>query len=314
MNENWQNVFIAHAYLNGTTVENFDWALIQSFLGVAEHGSFSAAGRALGLSQPTVGRHIQELEKQLETSLFQRENRGHRLTEAGTGLMEHALAMKAAAARLSLTAAGQSAVLSGTVRITASVVVSHYLLPSIIAFIRAVEPEIDIELNPSDDTSNLLFHEADIAIRMYRPEQLDVITRKIGEQKFGLYATRAYLLERGRPESFEDLRTHDFIGFDRSDLMIRGMRELEFEADRSFFAIRCDNQTVYLEMLREGCGIGIAPTNIAGHDSRLERVMPDIKIPPLSIWLTAHKDLQRSPRIRRVYDLLADGLSAVAGA
>jgi len=314
MNENWQNMYRAHALMNGYDMQNFDWALVQTFLAVAEEGSFSAAGRALGISQPTIGRQVQELERQLGTPVFQRENRGHRLTDAGAELLEHAKVMKAAAARLSLTAAGQSEVLSGVVRITASVMVSHYLLPPILERIHRAEPEIELELHPSDDTENLLFHEADIAVRMYRPEQLDVITRKVGAQRFGIYATREYLDRRGRPKGFDELQDHSFIGYDRSDLMIRGMRDMGIPVDRAFFHIRCDNQTVYWELVRAGCGIGVAAISIAGDDPNIERVLPELDIPELPIWLTAHEALRSSPRIRRVYDMLAEGLEAVAGA
>jgi DNA-binding transcriptional LysR family regulator len=294
-------------------VENFDWSLIQSFLSVAETGSFSAAGRELGISQPTVGRHIQQLEKQLGTPLFRRENKGHSLTGAGVDLIGHAREMKTSAARMSLLAAGQAETLSGVVRVTASVIVSHYILPPIFARIRLAEPEIELELNPSDVTENLLFREADIAVRMYRPEQLDVITRKVGTQRFALYASKEYLDRRGRPTGFADIVDHDMIGFDRSDLMIKGMKELGIDVDRSFFKVRCDNQTVYWELVAAGCGIGIAPLNIGGVTPGVEMILPDIPLPDLPIWLTAPEALRTSPRIRRVYDLLAEGLSAVAG-
>jgi len=300
--------------MNGYKMKQLDWNLLQTFLAVARHGSFTAAALATGQSQPTVGRHIHELETQLGTPLFQRENRGHKLTEAGQGYLEHATAMDETAAKLLLAAAGQSETLSGVVRVTASVVVSHYLLPPIFARIRVAEPEIDLELHPSDDTDNLLFREADIAVRMYRPTQLDVITQKVGVQKFGMFATTGYLDRRGRPQSLEEVFQHDFIGYDRSDLMIEGMRQMGIKADRSMFSMRCDNQSVYLELLRAGCGLGIAALNIAVPDHRLERLLPDLPIPDLPIWLTAHQALRSSARIRRVFDLLAKELALVAGA
>jgi len=299
--------------MHGYRMPHFNWTLIQTFLAVVEHGSFSAAGRALSISQPTVGRHIQDLEKQLDSVLFARETRGHQLTDAGLSLVEHAQDMQAAAAHLSLVATGQSARLSGSVRITASIVVSHYLLPPILARIRQAEPEIELELHPSDDSENLLFHEADIAVRMYRPDQLDVITRRVGRQIFGIYGNKSYLDRVGRPTTIEQVFSHDFIGYDRSDLMIKAMRQMGIAADRSWFAVRCDNQSVYLELLRAGCGLGVAPVNIAGKDPALERVMPELPLPDLPIWLTAHAALRSSPRIRRVYDMLADGLNQVAG-
>jgi DNA-binding transcriptional LysR family regulator len=291
---------------------NFDWALVQTFLAVVDQGSFSAAARATGTSQPTVGRQIQELERQLGTTVFQREVRGHRLTDAGLDLVEHARAMEASAARLHLTAAGQSATLNGVVRITASVVVSNYLLPPILSDIRQAEPAIELELHPSDDTENLLFREADIAVRMYRPEQLDVITKKVGAQKFGLFATQAYLDRHSHPVTMKDLSNHDMVGYDRSDLILKGMREMGIPATRSDFPVRCDNQTVYMELVRAGCGIGIVPMNIARQFPELVQVLPSISIPDLPIWLTAHEALRTSRRVRRVYDMLAEGLGRIA--
>lgn len=153
-----------------------DWSLIQSFLAVADCGSLSAAARQLDRSQPTLGRHIQSLEASLNQQLFDRHPRGLRLSQAGTALLPMAREMQAQMYRLSLQAAGQSEELAGTVRITASVFASHYLLPPILADIRQAEPGIELELVPTDESENLLYRAADIALRMYRPSQLDVIT------------------------------------------------------------------------------------------------------------------------------------------
>ena len=294
-------------------MRDFDWSLVQCFLAVAESGSFSAAARRLGLSQPTVGRRIHEIETRLGTPMFRRGRKGQELTETGLMMLEQARAMQAAAARLSLLAAGRRETLSGVVRITASVVVSHYILPPILAGIRQAEPEIELELHASDSTENLLYREADIAVRMYRPEQLDVITRKVGQLDFGLYAARAYLARRGRPRGTEDLRQHDLIGYDRSDLLIKGMRAQGFAVDRSAFALRCDNQTVYRELIRSGAGIGVAAVTVMAQDPEIERLLPETEIPPLPIWLTAPAALRSNRPIRRVYDLLARGLRRAVG-
>jgi len=295
-------------------MNGFDWSLMQSFLAVAEHGSYSAAARAIGSSQPTIGRHIQELEAQLSATLFQRQTRGHNLTETGERLLDHARAMEKAAAEISLAAAGQGKAVAGTVRISASVMVSHYLLPPILARLRRTAPEIEIELHATDESDNLLYHEADIAIRMYEPTQLDVITRKVGRQQFGIFATRAYLRRSGIPTSAADLADHDFLGFDRSDVLIRGMRDLGIEVARADFPIRCDNQTTYFELVRAGAGLGIAAVPVAERDPTLVRVLHDVPIPELPIWLTAHQALRTAPRVRRVYDVLAAELAQATAA
>ncbi|MCC5974452.1 MAG: LysR family transcriptional regulator, partial [Rubellimicrobium sp.] len=188
-----------------------DWTLLKAFLAVAETGSLSAAARRLGASQPTLGRQIRALEAELGTELFHRQPRGLALTETGTALLAPARAMGEAAGRIALAAAGQDAQLEGTVRITASLAFSVYHLPAILARIRAAEPGIGIELVPSDATTNLLYREADIALRMYRPTQLDLVTRHIADLPLALIASCDYLDRRGLPKVPEDLLAHDVI-------------------------------------------------------------------------------------------------------
>lgn len=287
-----------------------DWTLIRSFLAVAEAGSLSAAARATGISQPTLGRHIQTIEAQLQVPLFTRTAQGQALTEAGQALLPSARTMQAAAADLALTAKGQSGGMEGTVRITASRVVSHVILPRVLARLRQAEPGIQIDLVPSDTTENLLFGEADIALRMYRPTQADLVARHIGDLPLGLYAAKDYLDRRGRPTTPEDLMQHDFIGQDRMDQIIRVMRTLGMEVGRSFFPVRCDDPLTYVELIRAGCGLGGILRAVGDADPTLERidVIPDL--PSLPVWLTAAPRLRQSPRLRRVWDALAQGFHA----
>jgi DNA-binding transcriptional LysR family regulator len=186
-------------------MEKVDWTLIRSFLAVAEAGSLSAAARTTGISQPTLGRHIHQAEGALQVPLFTRVAQGLVLTEAGQALLPSARAMRAAAADLALTAAGRAKGMEGTVRITASRVVSHAVLPPILAQLRVEEPGIQIDLVPSDTTENLLLGEADLALRMYRPTQLDLVAQKLADLPLGLYAARSYLDRHGRPTSPEGL-------------------------------------------------------------------------------------------------------------
>ena len=289
----------------------FDWTLAQSFLAVAEEGSLSGAARRLGMTQPSLGRHVKLLEEALDVSLFTRVPKGLELTETGVALLGPARDMLAASARLALVAEGRSERLSGTVRITASEVVSHYHLPKIFAAIRTQEPDIQLELVPSDTSENLLFREADIAIRMYRPTQLDVVTRHVGDLSVSLYAAKSYLARKGGVVRFGELEGHDFIGFDKSDLIIKFFRQMGLDVDRNFFPVRIDSQGVYWEMVRMGCGIGAAQRVIGDADPLVERLDVELPMPPLPIWLTAPEALRANPRIRRVYDLLADALAEI---
>lgn len=290
--------------------ESLDWTLIQSFSAVAEAGSLSSAARNMGQSQPTIGRHIKSIEEALGVELFQRAPRGLTLTQAGLEILDHAREMQMSAARLRLVAQGRSEELRGTVRITASVVFSHFILPPVIAQIRTEVPEIDIELVPSDTTENLIFREADIAIRMYRPTQMDVITRHIADQEIGLYVARKYLERVGRPVTMESALDLDFVGFDRNDLIIRSMKAVDIDVDREFFPVRCDDQAAFWHLVRAGCGIGAAQTIIGDAEPLVERILTDIDLPTLPVWLAAPDALRSNARIRRVWDFLAKALAA----
>jgi DNA-binding transcriptional LysR family regulator len=291
-------------------MDMLDWTLIRSFLAVAEAGSLSAAARATGISQPTLGRHVQAIEAALEVSLFTRTAQGQTLTEAGQALLPASRAMQAAAAELSLTAKSHASGIEGTVRITASRVVSHVVLPPILAQLRQEEPGIQIDLVPSDTTENLLFGEADIALRMYRPTQPDLVARHVGDLALGLYAAKTYLDRKGRPTSAQDLMTLDFIGQDRMDQIIRVMAQLGMTVTRSFFPVRCDDPLTYVELIRAGSGLGGILRRLGDGDPLLERIdlIPDL--PSLPVWLTAAPRLRQSPRLRRVWDALAAGFTA----
>ncbi|MEO0701515.1 MAG: LysR family transcriptional regulator [Pseudomonadota bacterium] len=292
-----------------TTFDSLDWSLVRAFLAVAETGSLSAAARQLGASQPTIGRQVQAMEDAVGVSLFNRQARGMALTEMGVALLEPARAMRDAAGALALTAAGASDTMSGTVRVTASIFASHHILPSLIADVRLAEPDIAIELAPSDQTENLLFREADIAVRMYRPTQLDVITRHIGDLQLGLFGTRSFLQRYGRPTCRADLERIPFVGYDRNERIIRGFREGGWDVGRDFFGVRCDSHSVYWELVRAGCGLGFSSRLVAGRDPEIEEVDLGIPIPPLEVWLTAHEAMRRTRRVQRVYQLLGDALT-----
>ena len=219
--------------------------------------------------------------------------------------------MQTAAALLSLAAAGREEAPTGTVRVTASRIVAFHILPAILADLRLAESGIEIELVPSDTSENLLTREADIALRMYRPDQPDVITAHIADLPFGIYAAQSYIDRRGRPLGPGDLASHDMIGFDRSDLMLRMMAGLGLPRRREDFPIRCDDPLVYLALLRAGLGIGGCQTIIAAQSPDLVPLFPDIKLPPLPVWITAHQALRHTPRIRRVFDHLSRAFLAL---
>ncbi|MEP5729141.1 MAG: LysR family transcriptional regulator [Sulfitobacter sp.] len=290
-------------------MQDFNWALFQSFVAVAEHGSLSAAARALGGSQPTLSRHIAQLEQSMGVRLFERSKAGVVLTQKGTVLLGEVSKMADAAARVSPASLNDTPEILGTVRITASQIVATYILPEVLTGLRQTAPGIEIELVASDDTNNLLRREADIALRMYRPTQNDVIAKHIGNLEMGAFATREYLERRGRPDTLADMIDHDLIGYDRSTLIIDGMAALGFKVTRDAFAFRCDDQVVCWQMVRAGFGIGFNQKTIAQQDPHLECVSGDAPVGHLPIWLTAHPEVRQIPRIRRVYDYLGQALA-----
>jgi DNA-binding transcriptional LysR family regulator len=287
-----------------------DWALWRSFAAVVTEGSLSGAARSLGLSQPTVGRHIETLEADLGLSLFERTLTGLKPNETALRLHEPVRQAQSALAEAAILAAGAQDEGGGTVRLTASTMISNYVLPGILGGVRALHPRIAIESMPSDSAENLLMREADIAIRMFRPTQLELVTRHLGDIPLVPVAHEDYLARRGTPRTLDELWTHDVLGFDRSDAVILHARSLGFSINRDTFPLRSDNQTHLWELLKAGLGIGFGQANLARLTPGLVILPIDVAIPPLPVWLTTHRELFTSHRIRAIYDAVADGLSA----
>ncbi len=289
-------------------LSQLDWSLVQAFLAVAETGSLSAAARQLAASQPTLGRQIRTMERQLGADLFHRQARGLSMTETGAAIIGPARIMRDAMGQIALTAAGRGERLEGTVRITSSVAMSVFQLPPILARIRQAEPQIAIELVPDDGTSNLLYREADIAVRMYRPTQLDLVTRHLGDMPLGVFAAKSYLERRGTPQVATDLLVHDVVGYDQNPLIEEGFRLAGFDMGRDFFKMRCDDNIAYWQLIRAGCGIGFVQRNVGHADPLVRELVLGFPLPVLPVWLTAHEAMRGTPRIRRVWDLLVEGL------
>lgn len=289
-----------------TTLE---WSLLRTILAVAETGSLSAAAERLSQTQPTIGRQIKTAEAALQQPLFTRHARGLTPTPFCHTLLPAAKQMSEAAKSVSVLAAGQSPDATGRVRLTASVFVTTHILPDILATIREDHPNIALDVVATDTTDNLLFHEADIALRMYRPTQLDMITRHLGDLPLGLYASDRYIARYGVPHDAEDLRSHQMVGYDRSDLILRGMRELGMEVTRDWFTTCTDDQVAYWNFVAAGCGIGIGQSYVADRTAGVRRILPDLPLPALPVWLTAHPTLRHQPRVAAVWAALDRAIS-----
>ncbi|HJW10810.1 MAG TPA: LysR family transcriptional regulator [Albitalea sp.] len=285
-----------------------DWALLRVFLAVAHSGSLTRAAQELGSSQPTLSRQVSQLEAHVGHALFERTRRGLRLTEAGAALLAPAQRMQEHAREWSLAVAGRSTSLAGTVRITASEIVSAFVLPRVLCKLQQTHPEIQIELVASNTLENLLDRDADIALRMLRPTQSALVARKLTELPLGLYAHRDYLAAHGKP-TIATMQQHQWIGYDRSDQMLRGFRAAGFNVKREFFGFRCDNQIVAWQAVVDGLGIGVGMERVARQAGDVVRVLREVKVPSLPLWITAHRDLRGTPRLKLVFDALSQALS-----
>jgi DNA-binding transcriptional LysR family regulator len=291
---------------------DFDWNHLRAFLVTADEGSFSAASQALGIAQPTVGRQVAALEETLGVALFERAGRGLALTPTGLELVEHVRTMSDAAFRVSRVAAGQAISLDGPICLTASEVVATYLLPPVVAELRARHPGIEVEIVASNAPQDLRRREADIAIRSFRPTELDLIARKLRESEAWLYASPTYLHKLGTPLTRDALSRATFIGFDHTDTFRKGLAALGLSLAPENFPLVSQSQHVQWALVREGAGIGIMIAEVGDAEPGVCRVLSGLPPIPVPMWLVTHREVRTSRRVRVVADFLAERL-AVTG-
>ena len=288
---------------------SFDWNQARAFLATAEEGSLSAAARALGQTQPTLSRQVAALEQELGVTLFERVGRSLALTKSGIDLLDHFRAMGEAAGRVSLTAAGQAQAVEGHVSITATNWMATYHLPAVLARLREVAPGISVTVVASNDVRDLRRREADIAIRHARPEDPELIAKRIGEVSAHLYAAPAYLEKYGRPKTVADLADAHFVGFEHPERLLPLFESLGVALTPGHFMLTSASGTVILALVERGLGIAPLTADIAALWPGLERVLPDLEVATVPTWLVTHRELHTNRRIRLVYDLLADQLT-----
>jgi len=293
------------------TAAPIDWNLLNAFVQLIDAGSLSKAARKSGLSQPTLSRQIQLLERQLKMPLFERSARGMQLTGTGMKLVEHAMRMREAADSVVRSAQGFEDDLGGSVRISASELTACHILPRILTKLRRQYPVIAFEVVASNEVSNLLNREADIAVRMTPPKQAEVVARKVTTLEVGIYAHKRYLRKQGVPESLADLMRCDLIGFDRDDSLSKGLIAAGATKSALRFAFRSDSHEVCWQMVREGFGCGFITAVIAATDRDVVRLLPRAAVPSLPVWLTVHREVRSNRRLRVVYDALAAELKSM---
>jgi DNA-binding transcriptional LysR family regulator len=295
-------------------LEGFDWSLAKSFLAVLDAGSLMGAARRLQAQQPTLSRHIAELEAQLGVPLFERTGRGVTPTAAALAIADAARQMQDGAGALARSLAKSRDATTGTVRVTTSQVAAIWMLPPLLAQLQQAEPGIDIELVASNQLTNLLRREADIAVRMVRPQQGSLVARKLADIPIVAAAHESYLARAGTPRRPEDLLGHRLIGYDRDETIVRGFAGMGLALARERFALRTDDHVAYGRLVAAGAGIGFVARYNIDHWPGVLQVLPQLPIPPLPCWLAVHREIRGNRLVRRVYDFLAEAIpAAVAG-
>ena len=287
----------------------FDWNRARAFLVTAEEGSLSAAARALNMTQPTLSRQVSALEVELGVVLFERINQGLSLTPAGLELLSHVKVMGNAANALSLSSLGQSQIIAGKVSISASEPYAAFILPPVLLELREIAPNIEVEIIASNQPSDLKRREADIAIRNFRPTELDLIAKKIKDVPARFFATPEYLSKIGNPTTQDALKDAEFINIDSKFEFMEALNKRGLALEKHNFPILTENFLVMWELVKNGLGIGIADVRIGDAEPKVKCVLPNIAAFEFPIWLVAHRELNNSARIRLVFDLLAEALA-----
>lgn len=285
-----------------------DWRALQDVVTVAETGSLSAAARRLNISQPTVGRRIEQLEQQLGAVLFNRTAQGLSLTKVGESILNHAKQMEEEALAIERAATGANQQLRGNVCVSLIEDLGIQWLPQKLSKFHVQFPHLSIEVNIDNRNVDLLRREADIAVRLARPEQPDLICRKVGMLHFGLYASQSYLEEHGIPDRRTELKDHYHVGFDQEMRRSSLIKKLESLFNQDNIRHRSNSHMEIVEATRAGLGCGVLCCLTADPHSDLHRVLIKGINYGREIWLVTHAEINSSARIRTVFDFLAKAL------
>jgi DNA-binding transcriptional LysR family regulator len=274
------------------------WSLIEAFIGVADAGSLTGAAGALGLSQPTLSRQIQALEEHLGVTLFVRHARGLTLSERGVELLASARQVDQQVDEFLRRATGMRAEPEGSVRISAAEPIAVHVLNPAFRELRRSFAQISIEIVADNSVASLSRREADIAVRMMRPVQLDLVAKRLGAIPIALYASAEYIAVHGQPGGIDDVDEHTLIGFDRDDYWLAAVARMGLRPEH--FRFRSDSILVQIEAARAGVGIAALHVNLARRHPDLVPVLPGLALPDLEVWLVVHQDLRGDPAVRAV--------------
>jgi DNA-binding transcriptional LysR family regulator len=288
----------------------FDWNRARAFLVTAEEGSLAGAARSLGMTQPTLGRQVAALEREIGLDLFTRRGRGLELTPNGIKLLEYVRLMGDAANQFSLSASGKSDVIEGDVSITASELLSTFMLPPMIKALRETEPGIEIEINSTNEERDLNRREADIAIRNFRPTQPELIVKRLCSVRGHLYAAKSYLQQLDNPQSIEELNKANFIDTEKPGRLMTLLNSQGFNLTKQNFPVISNSHIVQWELVKQGVAITATVEEIGDNEPLVERVViSNLPLITMDLWLVTHNELKTNRRIRRVFDFLVSEFS-----
>lgn len=282
----------------------FDLNDLRFFLAVARAGSLSAAARKLGVAQPTVGRRIQNLEKELDARLFRRSKNGYQLTDAGKEVLPSAELVEENAWRIENKVMGAEKDLHGTVRLATSEGLANCWILERLDKFQVEHPNIKIEVFGSSMMVDLLRRQADIALRIGSVGSDELVGQCLGKVSFGIYASNRYISRNGEPTSCKDMKNHHFIesvGEIENFAQARVLRELISSANIS---LSTNNLATQTQATVNGIGIAALPSYVAARQPDLKRVLSGEFDVQLDMWLLTHKDLRFTRRIRAVIDYL----------
>ena len=294
--------------MNQTTNRMADWDRFRYFLVLAETGSLSAASHVLGVSSPTVRRQIRDLEDWLCTKLFTRTPDGYVLTETGGRLVDLVATMRTTVRTVERCAGDYVSDCAGRVTIATAEGLGTTWLPSKIAELKLAHSDIEIDLHVSSDHLDLMRLEADIALRLGDPGDLDLIGRRIGRVACGLYAARRYFDDKGTPHSLSDLQHHTIIESSGELERLEQVKQFRRFTDKTSIGIRCNSLLAQFAAMRAGAGILAVPTYMTSDVSDVVRLLPDEFNVELDMWLLTHPDLTKTERVRKTMAFLAESI------
>lgn len=274
------------------------WDDVRIVLALQRGGSHKGAARALGVDATTISRRIAALERALQTRLFLRTPDGLAPTRAGEQLAAHAARMEAEALAAERELASADARLEGSLRVTAPDGLLNYLLIPALAELRRAHPLVRVELMADSRVLDLSRREADVAVRLVRPREPALVARRLGELRFALFASPAYLEQHGVPRSVSALAAHEFIGFDASLDALPQIRWLRRSVPELRYSLRASTTTAQTLACADGHGIALLPVFVGSREPRLRRLLPRLLGPTRELWAVSHADLRANARVQ----------------